>query len=93
MRVAFLVLSAVLFLCLLPVLSTLGAGIIANAAGCDLDAAGIHPCRILGADWGEALYIASFLAWFGLVTLPFAALAALGIILLALVRLIRYLRR
>ena len=93
MRIAYIVLSVLLLLCLLPVLSTLAAGLIAAAAGCPLDEGSVHGCIILGADWGGTLYTAAMMGWFGLITLPFAAAFALALVLLAFVHLIRYLRR
>ncbi len=92
-RATYLILGAALLLSLLPVLSTLAASVTANALGCALDEGSIHPCPAFGADLGGALYTAAMLGWLGLVTLPFAALAALLISLLALFDLIRYLWR
>lgn len=92
-RAAYIVLAVILVAALLPVLSTLAAGLTAHAFGCQLDEGSVHPCLIAGADRGEALYTLAMLGWFGLVTLPFAGLAALLISLLALSDLIRYLWR
>jgi hypothetical protein len=82
-----------LFLSLLPLLLAFLSYGIASAAGCGIEAGGVVQCRILGLDLGETLGIGLMLHWFGLITLPFAALALLLILLLALVDLIRYLRR
>ncbi len=92
-RAAYIILAIILFLCLLPVFSVLLAGTAASLAGCDLDEGSIHACIIAGVDWGETLYTLAMAGWLGLMTLPFAALAALLISLLALFDLIRYLWR
>lgn len=92
-RAAYLLLAAIIAVCLLPVVSTLAAYATASALGCQLDEGSIHPCTAFGTDIGGALYTTAMLGWLGLATLPFAALAALLISLLALSDLIRYLWR
>jgi len=67
--------AIVLFACA-PILSALLAGMIADYHGCALDEGGVHPCLIGGADYGETLSVMFVLGWFGLVTLPLGALAA-----------------
>lgn len=92
-KVLYLFGFGLLFLCLLPVLlALLGLGV-ASVAGCAVDASTTHPCLILGADLGETLYTLTMLHWFGLITLPLAVVPLLLILLMALVDLIRYLRR
>ncbi|MCD2174656.1 hypothetical protein [Rhizobium sp. C4] len=59
-----------------PILSALLASTIADIQGCALDEGGVHPCMIGGADYGETLSVMFVLGWFGLVTLPLGALAA-----------------
>lgn len=93
MRVAFIILSVLLFLCLLPVLVAFAAGVLSGLLGCDHIAAAFRNCSLFGTDVSDALTTAITLHWLGLVTLPFAALAAFAIMLLALAHLIRYLRR
>lgn len=84
---------SLLFLCLLPIILALSGLAIANAVGCDISVTSTSHCLILGTDWGETLYTLTMLHWFGLVTLPVAALTVIFILLLALFDLIRYLRR
>jgi hypothetical protein len=93
MRAAYVVLSALLFLCLLPVLVALAAFALAGPMGCTSDGPGFATCTLFGTDWSDAMTTATTLHWLGLVTLPFAALFALALLLLALVHLIRTLRR
>lgn len=92
-RAAYIVLACIIGLCLLPVLAPFAAYTIASLAGCQLDEGSIHPCTAFGTDIGGALYTTAMFGWLGLATLPFAALAALLISLLALSDLIRYLWR
>jgi hypothetical protein len=93
MRVAYLVLASLLILCLLPVLVALAASLLAGPMGCTTDGGGLSSCTFLGTDWSEALTLATMLHWLGLVTLPLAALLTVLLLLLALVDLIRRLRR
>ena len=82
-----------LFLCLLPVfLTLLGMGI-AAVAGCEIGGGGPQTCLILGSDWGETLYTLTMMHWYALLTLPLAVVPLILILVLALVDLIRYLRR
>lgn len=66
---------------LLPVLSVAIAGGIASLADCRLDEGNVHPCVILGADFGGLLYGMGVLGWLMLVTLPLGALAGFGWVL------------
>jgi hypothetical protein len=93
MRAACIVLSVLVFLCLLPVLVGLAAVALAGPMGCTSNGPGFTGCTLFGTDWSDALTTAVALHWLGLVTLPFAALFALALLLLAFVHLIRYLRR
>jgi hypothetical protein len=93
MRVAYLVLGSLLFLCLLPVLVALAALALARGMGCMTDGGGFTPCMVFGTGLSDTLTTAMTLHWLGLVTLPFAALCAVALLLLAFVHLIRYLRR
>ena len=65
----------------------------ADAAGCDTDGAGFSGCHVFGMDVSETLTIGAQLHWFAFFTLPFGAVAIILLILLALIDLIRYLRR
>ncbi len=93
MRVAYAVLGALLLLCLLPVLLAVAAVLLARAAGCIPDGGTFDTCRLLGVDWAEALTTSLTLHWLGLVTLPIAAALAVLLLFLALVDLLRRLRR
>src|SRR5262249_62282001 len=52
-----------------PVGSVMLCGAIANAYGCKVDEASVHPCIINGHDYGELLYSLGVMGWFMLVTL------------------------
>ena len=93
MRTAFIVLVALLLLCLLPVLVALGALAVSGPLGCIPDGPGFTDCTLFGTDVTDAVNTATLLHWFGLATLPFAALVVLALLLLGLVQLIRILRR
>lgn len=72
-----LVLALILLFALAPVISVVIAGGIANAYGCRLDEAGVHPCVIGGTDYGEMLEMMFVLGWLMLMTLPAGAIAFL----------------
>jgi hypothetical protein len=77
-------LAAILLFATFPLISALGAGAIADAAGCQLDESRTYPCVIGGTDYGETLYALGVLGWLGLITIPYGA-AALGLWLIILV--------
>jgi hypothetical protein len=93
MRIAALICVILIFLGLLPVFSVLIAGLTANAAGCNLDEGSVYPCVIFGADIGSLLYTMGVFGWLGLITLPIAALGALGLIITGTLAAILRLRR
>lgn len=66
---------AILLFALAPLLPGLLGGIIADANGCALNEAGVHPCMIGGSDYGETLHFMFMLGWFGIITLPLGASA------------------
>ncbi|HTJ58144.1 MAG TPA: hypothetical protein VL418_11330 [Devosiaceae bacterium] len=70
--VAFIAIAVV---ALLPVVSVLGAGLIADANGCALDEGGVHPCVVAGKDWGDLLYTMGVMGWLSLVSLPLGGIA------------------
>jgi hypothetical protein len=74
-----------LVLTLLPLLSVLFASAVASAHGCALDEGSIHPCLVMGSDWGEALYGFGVLGWLMLVTLPLGGSALLVWLLILLI--------
>ena len=54
-----------------PIASIFAAAMIADANGCRVDEGSVHPCMVLGSDWGETLYTMGVLGWLMLVTVPF----------------------
>ncbi|MDQ6860687.1 MAG: hypothetical protein M3032_05975 [Verrucomicrobiota bacterium] len=81
--VAALVVIALITLA--PVGSVAFAGLVANSHGCQLDEGSVHPCVIVGKDYGETLYTLGVLGWLMLITLPAGALAFLVWLIIVLV--------
>jgi hypothetical protein len=63
---------------------------LASIGHCDLDEGSIHPCALLGHDFGEALYAMFVSGWFGQITLPVLAAA---LVLWGIVEIVHRLRR
>jgi hypothetical protein len=89
MRLFRIAVALGLALCLLPLVSTMAAGLIASHYGCQLNEGSVHPCVIGGQDRGSTLYTLGMMGWFMIATLPIGA----GLVVLWLaVELIRLLR-
>ena len=69
---------------ILPILSVFAASMIANAAECQLDEGGVHPCVVFGKDVGESLYSMFVMGWFTFLTVP-SGLAALAVLLVVVI--------
>lgn len=67
----------------LPIISVLTAGQVANANGCVLNESGVNPCLIGGADWGGVLAFMGVAGWFAFFTIPLGAVT-LAVLLLVL---------
>lgn len=74
---------------LLPMISVLTAGVIAQAAGCDLDEGSAHPCTVAGMDVGEALYTMFVMGWMFFLTVPTGLVALVLFTVIVLVKRIR----
>lgn len=83
------VVAAGLVVLLAPLAFPLVALAIAAAGGCRLNEGNMHPCVILGIDWGEVLYGMFVTGWLGLITLPIAMIVALGWLVMELVLFLR----
>jgi hypothetical protein len=90
-KLALILLLALLGLGLAPVIIALVGMGLAGALGCDPGGAG--PCLHFGMDLGPMLQTMVMLHWLGLISLPLAALACLGLLLLGLIHLITRRRR
>jgi len=68
-----------------PILVTILASFIANAAGCELNEGEAHACIIAGKDYGDLLYSMGVFGWMTIFTFPLGeiTLAMWGIVLLA----------
>jgi hypothetical protein len=86
-KIAVIILSIVLGVCLLPIIIPLITLVFANLFGCSLD--DNTACMVAGLNVQEWLYFGVMLHWFGLITLPFAAIAALALLILLAIYLIR----
>ena len=58
-----------------PLLTLLSAVLFASAFDCQLDEGSIHPCVVLGLDFGGLLYPMAVGGWFVMFTIPLAGLA------------------
>jgi hypothetical protein len=91
LKIAAFILSVVLGVCLLPIIIPLITLAFSSLTGCIPD--GNSACIVFGTDLREWLNFGVMFHWFALVTLPFAALAGLGLLLLLAVHLVRRLWR
>ena len=88
-RILVLLQLAVIAICLLPVAAVVWSSWFAERHGCVLNEAGAHPCIVDGTDWGDTLATAFVSGWFGLITLPVAALVAITLAVTLVIRLMR----
>jgi hypothetical protein len=68
-------LAMILLLGAFPLVSLLLAVLFASAFGCALDEGSVHPCVVLGLDFGDMLYPMAVGGWFVMFTIPLAGLA------------------
>ncbi len=61
---------AILIFALWPVASVYFTFLVAEANGCTVNEATVHPCMVWGMDWGGLLYTTGVMGWFMLATLP-----------------------
>jgi hypothetical protein len=76
-----------------PVISVYFTYLVADANGCTVNEATVHPCMIWGSDWGELLYTTGVLGWFMLATVPLGALALIAWLVVLVVHIVLYRRR
>jgi hypothetical protein len=53
-----------------PILSVYFTYLVADAHGCTVNEASVHPCMVMGSDWGGLLYFTGMMGWFMLATIP-----------------------
>jgi hypothetical protein len=53
-----------------PILSVYFTYLVADAHGCTVNEASVHPCMVMGSDWGDLLYFTGMMGWFMLATIP-----------------------
>lgn len=86
-RIYVIILVVLVLFALGPVLSVFFTYAVAEANGCTVTEASVHPCLVFGADWGEFLYFTGVVGWLALATLP---LGGGAIIVWLVVLLIHY---
>ena len=74
-RIYAIVFAVILVVALLPVIASFSAAAIAESHGCALDEGNVHPCLVLGSDWGTILYGLFVLGWLALATIPYGGMA------------------
>ena len=74
-RMMIWALALILLFGTFPLLTLLSAVLFASAFGCQLDEGSIHPCIVLGLDFGGLLYPMAVGGWFVMFTIPLAGLA------------------
>ena len=62
--------AVILLLALAPLGSVYFTYLVADANGCTVNEATIHPCMVWGADWGGLLYFTGMMGWFMLASIP-----------------------
>lgn len=73
-------LGAIVAVAALPYAMAFGANLVAAVLGCEFDVeSGIHPCVVLGIDFGRALYVVSGVGL--LLAIPFVPVAAVAFVI------------
>ena len=88
-RTILIVYGVIVLWMLLPMISVLSAGAIAQAAGCSVDEGSAHPCTVAGMDVGEALYTMFVMGWMFFLTVPTGLVALVLFTVIVLVKRIR----
>ncbi|MCA2016744.1 hypothetical protein LDJ79_11525 [Vibrio tritonius] len=70
MKLPIIAVICSLFFSVLPLISVMVAGAIANVKHCLLDEGAVNPCIIFGVDVGDILYSMLVFGWLMLVSLP-----------------------
>ena len=91
-RWIYLILTAVIAVCLYPAYLVLWSSNFAKEHGCIVHEGFQNPCIVDGVDYGEQLYTAFVSGWFLLATLPVAGLCLLIMVVIALRDIIKAIR-
>ena len=73
------VMALILVVALLPLISVIVAGSVAEANGCTLHEGFSNPCVVNGEDMGETLYVMGVMGWFMIATIPLGGMAILAL--------------
>ena len=76
--VFILLLTLILLIGLGPALIAVGAQLIAEGFGCEVDLNRVIPCVIHGKDYGQTVYDLGFVIWYSYLSI-FAGLVLLGV--------------
>src|SRR5581483_262815 len=76
-RLMIMSLVLIVAFALMPLISALSAGFVAQWLGCRLDESGAHTCMLWGSDIGDTLLVFFVMGWLSLLTLPLGGLAFL----------------
>ncbi|WP_312794715.1 hypothetical protein [Tianweitania sp.] len=85
-------LVAILLFAAAPIISVFTVYWVADAHGCRVDEASIHPCIINGTDYGETLYQFGVMGWFMLITVPIGLFLLVVWLAVALIHFFRWYR-
>lgn len=69
-RLYIVILVVIVLFAVAPLISVYFTYLIADANGCTVNEATVHPCMVMGMDWGGLLYGTGVMGWFMLATLP-----------------------
>ncbi len=78
-----------LLICALPIVLAFAATVIGGLLGCSVNEGGSPTCLFMGIDISGVLTNLFIMHWFGMITLPIAALLVVVWILVEIVNLIR----
>lgn len=76
-----------------PFLSVYFTYAVADAHGCTVNEATVHPCIVWGSDWGELLYFTGVMGWFMLATIPLGGGALIVWLVLLLIHYLAWRRK
>lgn len=91
--VYWVLLALILVVALLPVISVVIAGSIAEANGCTLHEGFSNPCIVNGSDMGETLYALGVMGWFMIATIPLGGMAIMAWLVILVIHRIVWGRR
>lgn len=92
-RGKYVVMIAIIALCLYPAYLVYWASSFADEHGCKLHEGFVNPCVVNAHDYGEQLYNSFASGWFMIITVPVATVTLLVLLKSSLLSIFRALRR